>query len=91
MGPPAPGAPTALPMTAPAGPGAAPSAPGSWPPPIQPMGLTAAPPPAPGSYPVPGTPEWHEEQALLTASLHEGHAHAGHDHPTTDRFLQRVT
>ncbi|SER38363.1 membrane protein insertion efficiency factor YidD [Microlunatus flavus] len=38
----------------------------------------------PGGYdPVPGTPEWHEEQALLAAGERAGHTddhHAGHDH-----------
>ncbi|RYY08848.1 MAG: membrane protein insertion efficiency factor YidD [Alphaproteobacteria bacterium] len=46
----------------------------------------------PGGYdPVPGTPEWHEEQALLDATRSAGHA--GHDHSTSDHspVLQRVT
>ena len=48
----------------------------------------------PGGYdPVPGTPEWHEEQALLAASA-RGHATTGpRPHATTDHspVLQRVT
>lgn len=55
----------------------------------------------PGGYdPVPGTPEWHEEQALLAAAAGDaGHGsdqpgHAPHRHsPTEPRspVLQRVT
>lgn len=48
----------------------------------------------PGGYdPVPGTPEWHEEQALLAAGQGSSF-HAGHDHspvPTEHSpDLQRV-
>ena len=53
----------------------------------------------PGGYdPVPGTPEWHEEQALLAAAgdgtRSAGAGHVRHDHSPTDSpspVLQRVT
>jgi len=53
----------------------------------------------PGGYdPVPGTPEWHEEQAVLATGVaptdRSGHDHPGHDHspaPTDPHVLQRVT
>ena len=44
----------------------------------------------PGGFdPVPGTPEWHEEQALLTAQAADGHAE--HDPSDHSPVLQRVT
>jgi uncharacterized protein len=46
----------------------------------------------PGGYdPVPGTPEWHEEQALLAAGPTAADHVAHHHSPTDPHVLQRVT